>query len=265
MTASIRSSIVIFTAATVWLGCVSIAFAATTDAHTEIATVLRLWKASWQSGDIDRYARHYGPAFSYKGQDLSWWISRKKRLFSGTRAHSVRLSGVCINVKGATATAEFVQRYASDTVSDIGLKKLRLQKEKGQWTISGETWEKLTHEGARENRSGQVEVLSISVVPGQKKRQTNVRFYLSRFAAPDVRVLKEKKQIILQFTDMNQWDGILSIPVGRGPILSVHTYLTNACRDFIALISLRKEDAAFSANQFYYKQEKIFEIQITEE
>lgn len=265
MTAALRIIFFLLSGTAVGMCCVSLSFAATTDAHADIATALQSWRASWQSADINRYARHYSPAFTYKGRDLSWWISRKKRLFSGTRAHSVRLSGVCIKVKGATATAEFVQRYASDNVSDIGLKKLRLQKENGQWSIIGEAWEKLTHEGGRENRAARVEILGITVVPGQKKRQTNIRFYLSRFAAPDVRVLKEKQQIILRFTDMTQWDGILSIPVGRGPILSIHTYLTNACRDFIALVSLRKEDAAFSANQFYYKQEKIFELQLTEE
>jgi hypothetical protein len=106
----------------------------------EIAQAVQAWKLAWELGESDLYLRFYDA--QYRGQARSraqWEQERRARL--ARRGISVQVEAPRIRLLGESeAEVSFLQRYASASHRDAGVKRLRLRRAGGAWRISEDSW-----------------------------------------------------------------------------------------------------------------------------
>ncbi len=101
------------------------------------------WLAAWGDKDIQEYGRYYASDFRSRGMDKSQWLAYKDRL--NRKYDYIRVSGSDLEIKTADnsrVVVDFVQRYESTGHQAVGIKRLQLKPENGQWKIFRETWRK---------------------------------------------------------------------------------------------------------------------------
>lgn len=101
------------------------------------------WLAAWGEKDIQKYGRYYASDFRSRGMNRSQWLAYKDRL--NRKYDYIRVSGSDLEIKAADnsrVVVDFVQRYESTGHQAVGIKRLQLKPENGQWKIFRETWRK---------------------------------------------------------------------------------------------------------------------------
>lgn len=114
------------------------------DDERNIPDMIDGWLKAWSSKDIKRYANYYSKDFrSQEGVNLRKWLRYKNRL--NRKYDYIHVSGdnLVINKDLKRGTVFFVQTYVSSGYSGVGIKKLIIKRENGQWKIYRETWEKM--------------------------------------------------------------------------------------------------------------------------
>lgn len=99
----------------------------------EILALLELWRSDWEARDAARFLRHYTSEMLRGG-----WGESKRRNIENKNWIRVNLSDVSIFLypDARLAVTTFVQRYASDKLSDVTTKRIYWRLDDAQWRIA---------------------------------------------------------------------------------------------------------------------------------
>lgn len=99
----------------------------------EVLALLDIWRSDWEARDAARFLRHYTPEMLRGG-----WGETKRRNIENKDWIRVSLSDVSIFLypDARLAVTTFVQRYASDSFSNVTTKRLYWRLEDAQWRIA---------------------------------------------------------------------------------------------------------------------------------
>jgi hypothetical protein len=110
----------------------------------EIRSMVDGWLNAWSEMDIDAYGDYYARDFRGRGMDREGWLRYKDRLNRKYEFIRVTRKELTARPEGANrARVSFVQRYESDRYQGVGVKRLVLKREGGQWKIYRETFQKM--------------------------------------------------------------------------------------------------------------------------
>ncbi len=108
----------------------------------DVRTFIKEWERNWESKDYKAYISKYSENFTWKGGGLEEWKSYKKRVILNKKRIEVDIEDLTLLAfrRGLSEeveyyVAEFLQRYSSDTYSDVGIKRLYILKENGELKI----------------------------------------------------------------------------------------------------------------------------------
>lgn len=109
----------------------------------DVEKLVNEWLAAWSDKDMDLYERYYAQDFRSQGMNLRAWVNYKKTL--GQKYSYIKVTQRNLNVRrtGGQIVVSFVQNYESNAFKSVGLKKLILKPENGQWKIYRETSKRL--------------------------------------------------------------------------------------------------------------------------
>jgi murein L,D-transpeptidase YafK len=112
--------------------------------RNNIMKTLDTWLLSWQQENIENYISHYHPLFrNIKLKGLRALKSYKKAIFNGAGTPKIEIENMTILGAKNYVRVTFVQKYTSNTISDIGRKTLYLKEDQFyQWKIVAENWSK---------------------------------------------------------------------------------------------------------------------------
>ena len=108
-----------------------------------IRATIYSWQEAWQSKDIYRYKLFYSKKFKSDGFDYQRWMNKKEKYFATPGAISIELFDLQINTQNDRIIATFIQRYKSETLSDVGEKTLILIQSDEMYKIIAEKFELL--------------------------------------------------------------------------------------------------------------------------
>lgn len=99
----------------------------------EILALLDIWRSDWEARDAARFLRHYTPEMLRGG-----WGETKRRNIENKDWIRVSLSDVSIFLypDAKLAVTTFVQRYASDSFSNVTTKRIYWRLDDAQWRIA---------------------------------------------------------------------------------------------------------------------------------
>ncbi|MFP4033309.1 MAG: L,D-transpeptidase family protein [Desulfococcaceae bacterium] len=118
--------------------------ATATLSDAEIQAVVDGWLTAWSAMDIDRYGDYYARDFRARGMDREGWIQYKDQL--NRKYEFIRVTSKNLKARpegNDRAQVSFVQRYESDRYEGVGIKRLILKREGGEWKIFRETFQKM--------------------------------------------------------------------------------------------------------------------------
>lgn len=95
------------------------------------------WAKAWSSQDVEAYLSHYGAGYTPSaGQTLADWKRERRERLSGPRFIRLDISEMQVELLGEDyAQATFMQKYQSDTYSDLVSKLLLFSRVDGRWLI----------------------------------------------------------------------------------------------------------------------------------
>jgi len=106
----------------------------------EVRQAVDAWVEAWVRKDMKAYLDAYGADFKVPG-DLSrkdWERERTKRISGKKDPIQIVLEKLDIDVQDGVATARFLQRYKSGSISESTRKTLTLTRRGGKWRIKSE-------------------------------------------------------------------------------------------------------------------------------
>jgi len=110
-----------------------------------IKAFIESWRGAWEASEIARYRSYYDPAFtSNSGRNFTAWMENKVRLARKYRTIRVRLDNLRIFRHQGLIVVNFTQNYQGDSYSNIGEKRLYLNKRKGNYAVSAEIWKPIS-------------------------------------------------------------------------------------------------------------------------
>ncbi len=112
-------------------------FVMTDQTRSEVLNTITQWAKAWSDQDVDAYISYYAPDYSPNG-DISRqdWISYRKDRITSPGYIKISLSSIRVAMQGdGSVRANFLQKYESDTYSDIVKKILTLNQIDKQWRI----------------------------------------------------------------------------------------------------------------------------------
>lgn len=113
------------------------------DTVQEVREVVSAWRLAWQDMDLERYLSFYGESFLAAAPDRRRWLENKTRIFNRPGPIQIEISDLRSAIAEDRAVVTFVQHYRGPRHSDVGNKKLILQREDGNWRIVEEEWSPL--------------------------------------------------------------------------------------------------------------------------
>ena len=110
----------------------------------ELENFLENWISVWKSKDVDLYMNCYSKKFI--SDDMNWdqWYKHKNTLNQQYKSIDISIDNLNCFYGDGQYIVHFNQIYQSNTYSDIGTKRLYLNKEDNNWKIIGEYWEPAT-------------------------------------------------------------------------------------------------------------------------
>ncbi len=106
-----------------------------------VLDLLRIWKSSWETKNVDKFMKLYHPEFRYGKMNYGKFFESKKHFFSKYGVIRVELDEVDIRKVDGKLTVRFLQTFQGDDYSDKGWKSMVLagSKTKGLRIVS-EKW-----------------------------------------------------------------------------------------------------------------------------
>ncbi|MEX2523662.1 MAG: tetratricopeptide repeat protein [Gammaproteobacteria bacterium] len=102
-----------------------------------VKATVNKWAEAWSSQDVEAYLSHYGAEYTPPaGQALADWREERRERLSGPRFIRLDVSELRVELLGEDyAQATFMQKYQSDTYSDLVTKLLLFSRQDGRWVI----------------------------------------------------------------------------------------------------------------------------------
>lgn len=102
-----------------------------------VKATVNKWAEDWSSQDVEAYLSHYGAEYTPPaGQALADWQEERRERLSGPRFIRLDVSELRVELLGEDyAQATFMQKYQSDTYSDLVTKLLLFSRQDGRWLI----------------------------------------------------------------------------------------------------------------------------------
>ena len=88
---------------------------------------------------MNGYASAYMGDFKGKSRTHASWLAERTDRIAPRKHIDVKLSDLKVVVTGDQAQAQFRQNYSSDTINNLSMKTLALQRVDGKWLIRQET------------------------------------------------------------------------------------------------------------------------------
>jgi ketosteroid isomerase-like protein len=108
-----------------------------------VAELITEWVDAWRTKDIERYRACYADDFYGQKMNLHAWIRHKASLNKMYKRIEVSIEDLEISEEQDRSTATFLQRYSSNRLDSVGIKRLSLRRVDGLWKIYRETWHKI--------------------------------------------------------------------------------------------------------------------------
>lgn len=110
----------------------------------EVRGFMDSWRKGWESGDTEKYLGHYSKDFvNSEGMTFEAFKKHKERVNRGKKFIRVKVDHLAVvflqEREGQVAVARFVQKYRSNNFESDSDKLFYLKKERGGWTIFGES------------------------------------------------------------------------------------------------------------------------------
>jgi hypothetical protein len=107
--------------------------------RSAVVSAIEAWARAWSAQRVDDYLSAYSATYRPPGSNHAAWIDlRRRRLLAPSRIEVV-LSEIKVAVENERrARAQFRQRYAADSYSDIVVKQLTLDRRGDRWEIAEE-------------------------------------------------------------------------------------------------------------------------------
>jgi hypothetical protein len=113
----------------------------TTPAEKELLGTLETWRAAWAARDINAYLANYAENFRPVQGERAAWAADRRRIIAAAGTINLQLESPQVRFSSdKQAVIVFRQRYRTATVSDVGTKKLTLQRNGDRWLIQQETF-----------------------------------------------------------------------------------------------------------------------------
>lgn len=96
------------------------------------------WRRDWESGDIERYLRHYSSQFQSDRLDFAGWAARKRQIAASKQWVKVATSNLSVfrdPGQDDLVVVTFDQDYRSNSLADRTTKRQYWRKERGEWKI----------------------------------------------------------------------------------------------------------------------------------
>ena len=108
---------------------------------TDVVTSRLLdWLKAWQSKNSNLYLSFYSIDFKDPKRSRSRWETYRRRSLRNASNISIQISNIETHTTNNTARTNFIQRFKSNKISDVGSKELVWKKEGDNWKIIKETW-----------------------------------------------------------------------------------------------------------------------------
>ena len=113
--------------------------------EVRIQQTLQAWVNAWQSKNTAAYLAFYAPEFkpAQEGASRDTWAKQRRDSLAKQDAIELKLENIKLRLLGKDmASAEFVQRYRSNSYQDVVTKTLQWRRVEGRWLITQETTSK---------------------------------------------------------------------------------------------------------------------------
>jgi hypothetical protein len=111
------------------------------DPEKIIRTGLKSWVNAWQSRNVPLYLSFYSKAFKDHKRSRPKWEAYRRQSLNNSSNISIKITDIKTQASNnMVIRVTFIQRFKSDTISDVGMKELVWAKEDGNWKIIKETW-----------------------------------------------------------------------------------------------------------------------------
>jgi uncharacterized protein YraI len=106
-----------------------------------IRTSLKSWLNAWQSRNVPLYLSFYSKDFKDHKRSRPKWEAYRRQSLNNSSNISIKITDIKTRASNDMfIRVAFIQRFKSDTISDIGVKELTWAKEDENWKITKETW-----------------------------------------------------------------------------------------------------------------------------
>lgn len=105
-----------------------------------VSSHLLKWVNAWESQDVNSYISFYSKDFTGTKRSRPQWEAHRYHALKVNPNMSIQLSNIKIYENKNIVEANFIQRFKSDSFSDIGIKELIWTKYGSDWRIIKETW-----------------------------------------------------------------------------------------------------------------------------
>jgi hypothetical protein len=106
-----------------------------------IRTSLKSWVNAWQSRNVPLYLSFYSKDFKDHKRSRTKWETYRRQSLNNSSNISIKITDIKTQASNnMVIKVIFIQRFKSDTISDIGIKELAWAKEDENWKIIKETW-----------------------------------------------------------------------------------------------------------------------------
>ena len=256
----------------------------------DIRSLVYAWADAWQNRNIQRYVSFYSPEFRSKGLDSNSWLQKKTESFQRPGHIRVEISDLWVFMEDKNATARFIQRYQSPTLSDIGEKTLLLVYSKDQWRIVSEQWTPLKMPASMSknqtisiNRQKYnanhppsetiIRETEIDEGPPNKtivksiklktaKDHDEVLIALNTFSIPQVRSVEgANPRIIVNIDKVSSWSGQDNIPVNGNLIKKIRIYRHPDTEKLHIILDLKHSDD-YIIDQTYDRKANSYSISV---
>jgi hypothetical protein len=111
------------------------------DPENIIRTGLKSWVNAWQSRNVPLYLSFYSKDFKDHKRSRPKWEAFRRQSLNNSSNILIKITDLKTHASNnLVIRVTFIQRFKSDTISDIGMKELAWAKEDGTWKIIKETW-----------------------------------------------------------------------------------------------------------------------------
>ena len=100
-----------------------------------------VWLKAWEKKQLDSYFSFYSRSFESGGKPFDDWQRLQRESLDRIHQIKIEVDDLEMSEKEDTVEVSFIERYQSDTYSDIQRKTLVWKKEEGKWRIIAETSE----------------------------------------------------------------------------------------------------------------------------